>query len=399
MNNKQKSKLDEPTLNHNQQLEDCFDTNSEYFNKMMAIVNHSDRDKDIANKHHIVPRSYFKNKGWIVDDSDNNIAYITPYEHAYIHYYAWKCAKPIIRRSMATAWHFMINTAAKDLRSIDTIAVEYEKSRLDMMSSKSTINNRLSELKSSFICKEINKETKKALFHCNNCGYEKWVPFSYHKKETTCKYCKFTSNRPYKGKYGLIMAILEDKHAYYLSFDIPKNKQQAYTWNKLMTHACRYVNRHQSILKWKLIGATDTNYKYPYICPVSKEYVDNYMYFAKFDSGIRNALFPEQHRNIRSMIEYAKYYNIDIPKKLGKEKGKVRNIEYYIDDFDEWHTVSDWEALLGYTWVTITRKYKPNKELTAKEAIKYLYEAYRKDATVFDRLKSVLDLMVEVNEK
>lgn len=398
MSMKKKANLKESTLTHDQQIEDCFDTNSEYFNKMMVIISHSDKDKEPVNKHHIVPRSYFKNKGWILDNSDNNIAYITPYEHAYVHYYAWKCAKPIIRRSMASAWHFMINTAAKDLRSIDAIAVEYEKSRLDMISSsRSTINSRLSELKSPFICKEVNKEERKALFHCNNCGYEKWVSFPYHKKEATCRYCNFASSRPYKGKYGLIMAILKDKHAYYLSFDIPKNKQQTYTWNKLMTHACRYVNEFTSILKWKLIGATDTNYKCPYICPVSKDYVKNYMYFANFNSEIRNALFPEQHGNIRDMIKYAKYYNIDIPEKLGKEMHKVRNVEYYIDDFGEWHTIKDWETLLGYTWVTITKKYKPNKALTAKETIKGIYEAYKKDPKVLERLKEVLDRMVEIN--
>lgn len=385
---KKRNKLEEPTLNHSQQLEECFDKESEYYNKMMLIINTSDNNKDFVQKHHIVPRSYFNHKAWKVDNSDENIAYITAYEHALVHYYAWKCSKSIIRKSMASAWHFMVNTAAKGLMNIQAIAEDYARARIDMVSNKKSIDIRLSNLKSTFICKDVDKINRRALVHCQNCGFEKWISLSYHKCDAYCKYCKFESNRPYKGKYGLMMVIAADKHAYYLSFDVAENKCHAYSWDKLMTFACRWLDSYKEgfILKWKLIGATDIKYRLPYICPVSKDYVENYMYFAKLGSGIRNALFP--NKPVESMIKYAQYYNIEIPENLDKEKYKSVKPEYYIEEFCEWHTIIEWENLLGYTWATICKKYSVQRAFSDREALAFLINLYKKDPSILERIES-----------
>lgn len=383
-----KRKLEEPTLNHIQQLEECFDTKSEHYLKMMKIINTSDENKDFIHKHHIVPRSYFAHKGWKTDNSDENIACLTPYEHCLVHYYAWKCANKIIKRSMCNAIRMMSQYANKGFSDYERIAFDYSKAIEETRSTPKMITERLQRLGSTFICKSVDHINRKAVFHCQNCGFEKTVNLSYHKCETACCKCssKFIKDRKYKGKYGLIMFIGKDKHAYYATFEVPRNRINAYTWDKLMTHASRYVmSCGESILKWKLIGATDKKYSFPYICPYSKEQIENFMYFAKFGRRMLHAIYDPF--SLQDMEKYAKYYGVEIPQQFYERAPSSVQGEYYCEELDEWHTIKDWEEILGYTWVTITRKYTMSREMTDKEAMKYLMELYQKDPSIIDRIE------------
>jgi len=85
------------------EFEECFE-NNEYRQKMLEHLIPS----SIGEIHHIVPRSYFKLKGLKIID-ENNTMKISYENHIWVHYYAWKCAKPFIRKSMVHAINMVLN--------------------------------------------------------------------------------------------------------------------------------------------------------------------------------------------------------------------------------------------------------------------------------------------------
>lgn len=99
-------------------LNECFYTDSEDFKKMWEIIQRSldnPSQNSCIEKHHIVPRSYFKKVGRDYID-DGNLVSLPAYDHYKVHYFAWKCAKPLMERSMTMAFNFM---AKKCMKIID----------------------------------------------------------------------------------------------------------------------------------------------------------------------------------------------------------------------------------------------------------------------------------------
>lgn len=356
---KQKSRNAKNTCNltHNEQLEEAFDTSSSDYIKMMNIIRTSNKDKEPLHKHHIVPRSWFVHNNYAVDNTDDNIAYITPFEHCMVHYYAWKCAKKVIKRSMCMAFHLMCNTAQKGLKDIPFIAREYQRAIIDSSASIQSVNTRLSKLHSTFICKTVKD---KILFHCQECGYEKYVSRSWHKQEAICPTCKFKSTRRYYGKYALVMAILPDGHAYYLtSEELPTNKHKCHSWSKLNTFASRMINAHKDrIKKWKLIGATDKQFRWPYIPYWDKETLERFVYWYKVDKSMCRYIIISfnDKKTFNRILKACEHYNIDVNFIYEEMKSNSPHI-YYIDEFDESHFIKEWEYILGNCWITIRNKY------------------------------------------
>jgi len=94
------------------EFEECFE-NNKYREKMLEYLIPS----EIGEIHHIVPRSYFKAKGLKIIDNDNTIK-IGYENHIWVHYYAWKCAKPIIKKQMVYAINFVLNNSNRDLKTL-----------------------------------------------------------------------------------------------------------------------------------------------------------------------------------------------------------------------------------------------------------------------------------------
>lgn len=117
---------------------ECFDETNEYYTKLLDLINSAfDRQKIKESGfeiHHIVPRSFFKKKGIPVDDSFYNKVKFTCEEHYMAHYYCYKCAKPIIKRSMVFALHLMSVTAAsrRDDFDAEALAKMYGECRSDL---------------------------------------------------------------------------------------------------------------------------------------------------------------------------------------------------------------------------------------------------------------------------
>lgn len=67
------------------------DKNSVFYSKYLAIVS-SSYSEAIADKHHVIPRVYFKHFNLKVDDSKDNIVRLPIDKHILSHYYLYKCS-------------------------------------------------------------------------------------------------------------------------------------------------------------------------------------------------------------------------------------------------------------------------------------------------------------------
>lgn len=385
-------------LSHKEQVETCFYVNSDEYKSMMEIIDRSDPNKWPLHKHHIVPRSWFNKRGYEVDNSDENIAYITPYEHFLVHQYAWKCAKPVIKRSMAFAANLMRKAAVANTEDLDSLAKGYSDT---VIFTDDLVNERLQKIGSSFRCKSQNRNG--IVFRCSTCGYEKTVSRNWHKDEAICTKCKFTHNHPYIGRYPLIMAICRDKKARYVTGEeLPisrRHKEYRSTWQTLMVHASRgMTNRASAVIKWKLVGATDKKINLPsYIPCVSKETVESYFYWYKTDKSMIR-LILKNNSNTRDtfnrMKKAAEYYNIDINNVSYYENKTGQTNIYYLPDFLGYHTAKEWETILGHCWGTIKSKYNPQciGPSLYKSVLEFL-PFYNEDPTILSKIKDFFDAL------
>lgn len=84
-------------------LDECFIKN-EYFYEMLNIF--KEKQKEPLEKHHIIPRSWFKKNGFTVVDKDNLVS-LSALNHFKVHELILKCCKPIIKNEMNNAFLYM----------------------------------------------------------------------------------------------------------------------------------------------------------------------------------------------------------------------------------------------------------------------------------------------------
>ena len=104
---------------HEQDLLNLYDSNSEFFYKMCLIIESSkhisfstDTSHSGKHKHHIIPRFYFRINNLNIDNSNENVILLTPFEHALIHFYSYKCCK-LYKSSFARSLSIICRTIGK----------------------------------------------------------------------------------------------------------------------------------------------------------------------------------------------------------------------------------------------------------------------------------------------
>ena len=114
-------------------VDECFDINNDNYKKMMKIIEEQKilygTQRMHGNEvHHIVPRSYYRKKGYIIDNSDINLVSLETRYHFQVHYYAYQCAKPFIKRSLTYAFQMMMNKYKKicDEEDLISASILYE---------------------------------------------------------------------------------------------------------------------------------------------------------------------------------------------------------------------------------------------------------------------------------
>lgn len=68
---------------------------NEYLDKYITLINlneHTAQQKGKTQKHHIIPRCYYKERGYSVDNSSKNCIYLSHFNHALAHYYICCCS-------------------------------------------------------------------------------------------------------------------------------------------------------------------------------------------------------------------------------------------------------------------------------------------------------------------
>lgn len=105
-------------------LFDCFDNNSKDFNTLIEIYNNE--QTGVIEKHHIIPKSYFKlNKQKIINK--NNLINLSAKNHYKAHYYMWKCCKiKELKEKLAIAFLLLNDINEYKENELDIRAEEYE---------------------------------------------------------------------------------------------------------------------------------------------------------------------------------------------------------------------------------------------------------------------------------
>ena len=64
--------------------------NSSWFNSYKLLIKNNQSTEDYSEKHHIIPRCYFKYYNLPIDNSKNNIVQLSYFNHVLAHYYLYK---------------------------------------------------------------------------------------------------------------------------------------------------------------------------------------------------------------------------------------------------------------------------------------------------------------------
>ena len=89
-------------------LLECFEYN-QHFVAMMNIINYArlTNKEGKFEKHHIIPRCFYKTKGLEIDNSEYNLVKLTPEQHRKVHKLAALCAKDFIKPKLKRANYIM----------------------------------------------------------------------------------------------------------------------------------------------------------------------------------------------------------------------------------------------------------------------------------------------------
>lgn len=87
---------------------ECFEYNM-HFVAMINIINHAKlfNKEGEFEKHHIIPKCFFRKKGLEIDNSETNLVNLTYEEHQKVHKLAYLCAKEFMKASLKYAMNMM----------------------------------------------------------------------------------------------------------------------------------------------------------------------------------------------------------------------------------------------------------------------------------------------------
>lgn len=104
---------------------------NEYFNRYVDLISNAigrQYIKSKTQKHHIVPRSYYKENNLPLDDTVDNKVNLFHYEHILAHWYLYKCAKTdyfIYANCYALLYMLRINNLPESEEDLITQAINY----------------------------------------------------------------------------------------------------------------------------------------------------------------------------------------------------------------------------------------------------------------------------------
>ena len=93
---------------------ECFNTESDFFKKMMDIIHNNEQYAKVKQSerelHHIIPQCYYRYNNITINNTEENLVSLKPFDHFLVHYYAMKCSKDFIKDKMIMASSCMLNS-------------------------------------------------------------------------------------------------------------------------------------------------------------------------------------------------------------------------------------------------------------------------------------------------
>ena len=188
--------------NQKQYEEECFDTYSIFYFKMMEILE-SAKDRPLVPEagyelHHRIPRSFFKKKFLEVVD-ENNLYKLTYAQHFLVHYYAYMCATKLMKSAMSLALLEMKKVCTKVDGCTEENAIEmsrlFDKVKNELYTGmKADCKDQSIKFwrkkfgKTRLFVTDVFRKEKTIEFMCEDCG-AKFVRSPDTWKGKTCPYC------------------------------------------------------------------------------------------------------------------------------------------------------------------------------------------------------------------
>lgn len=258
-------------------LEECYIKN-EYFYKMLDLF--KEEQNGTLEKHHIIPRSYFKHKGIKVVD-ENNLVSLTKENHILAHYYIYRCCKDFLKESMGYALKFMTSK-----NGFSSPEIQYRKRKVVCLDTAKVYNS----------IAEAKQETKANVLRC--CQHKqissKGLHFEYAEKdsytlEETLPLIRKQSTAPYTREPKKIIC-LETGEIF-----------------ESIRDACKKLNADRKNLQLVLKGFLKT-YKKKHFEIFDPKIDYNEAYLAKYNKG-KQFICLETGEVFSSVKEANKYFN------------------------------------------------------------------------------------------
>lgn len=410
--------------NKDKYYSECFIKNDDFY-KMIEILksaeNHNLTKEYGFELHHGVPRSYFKKKNKMVIDK-NNLYKLTYSEHFMVHYYAYKCATPLLKPSMTLAMIQMKRVCNKNTTEHDTLELSkiFESIKLDLYKDK----NRDAKIKTFKQAKEkleertcgnfelisaerihdFSNDRLQIEFKCKECGKLFLIKTASHFFSQQNKFicdCK----RGYQESVSvLIFGINKDKKAEWyiskVSYSESMKKRNAFiTKSYVKQQLCR--NSIANWVKYSIIDikpegyvwCLDENRKYnPFIrdCitlnDFEKDFVNNF-----WDCEyVSNKFFLD---NLSHSAETTQESMKLKPRRFICNKQVLFRVDYSEEELSK----SEWEHKLNKSWYKILKEHTVTKVPMFHDLFDSLMELKKKSPDMLDFIFSFMEFILENN--
>lgn len=162
---------------------ECFEYN-QHFVAMMNIINHAKlfNKEGKFEKHHIIPKCFYKKKGLEIDNSSSNLVNLTLEEHKKVHQLAYLCAKEIVKSSLDYAQRMMNKRTLSGIKHSEETKEKISKAKKGKKGRphphKGGFQSDKKRRKMSEIVKSLYKDGKKNMSGENNPNYG--IHFSWY---------------------------------------------------------------------------------------------------------------------------------------------------------------------------------------------------------------------------
>lgn len=125
--------------------------NNEFLDQYITLINNNkqtQKEKYKHQRHHIIPQSYYKMNKLEIDNSQNNLVYLTHYDHLLAHYLLYKCSIYPFKQHCALSCKYIIGSMQVSIDEIPFLNNDEYNRMIEesiMYTSEKTVGHTMSE--------------------------------------------------------------------------------------------------------------------------------------------------------------------------------------------------------------------------------------------------------------